>query len=70
MPRQSSIIRLTQGRIEITLPPRSPLPHIRTLPNCTHVLPSRDIIGTASADTTITDTDLYNDQRPMGVVVI
>ena len=69
LPRQSSRIRSTRGQREVTLPPRPPLPRLRTRPNRTHKLPSRDSIGTDSAATTITETGSNNDQRPIDVVL-
>ena len=56
--------------MEVILPPRPPRQQICARPNCTHMLPSSDSIGTASATTTITETDSDSYQRSMNVLLL
>ena len=69
LPRQSSRIRSTLVKREVTLTPRPPRPQICTFPNRTHVLPYRDSIGADSSDTTITENHSGNYQRSMDIVL-
>ena len=56
--------------MRMALPPRPPQPWLHTRPNRTHMFPSFDSIVTSSYDATITETDSYNGQQPMDVLLI